>query len=291
MELNVEKINKFIKMVEKKSKETGIRVFSAIIALGGLGIGLMFSTGCGTAHAQELTQGEVCNEEDLAVTETPRPTSTPRPTVTPTVEPTASPTPRPELTYEQKRLLFEFDENFEKHDVGNIVVFNISSSYISGRVYCIRVARDDDRTKKDVFSISNKQYLFTIQLPMGATFITDYSKYLYEESAAFDNLRLVNSSAFSNMARNYDAWGIDYNDNEFLKDLSERYNSDPIGVEDITLTTDEIERVIIDSTPTDEIIPFWVYTPGATIPEELANIYSAEQYPPMPSVEATPKIK
>jgi hypothetical protein len=54
-------------------------------------------------------------------------------------------------------------------------------------------------------------------------------------------------------------------------------------IRQVFLSVDEMKEHFLNSTPQEEILPYWVYTPGAQIPEELKGIYSEEEYPPAPA--------
>ncbi len=220
---------------------------------------------------------------------TPEPTSTatatptPEPTPTPTPAATPTPTPMPELTYEQKKALLGINDDMTPQIVGTLYCYNITFNNESGRIWCVSYTNENDPNKYEMYSVCNREYLFTLQLPAGATGIFEYSKYLFESSKNLRNLVLVNSTAIADMASTYDIWNIDYNNNGFLKNLQEKTNQDWEAVLYTLLSKEQIVDLIIDSTPQDEIIPFWVYTPGAQIPEELKGIYSEEDYPPAPA--------
>ena len=219
---------------------------------------------------------------------TPQPTPTVTATATPTVSPSPTPTlvptptPMPELTYEQKKSLLGIDKDLTSHVAGALYCFNVSFSNLSGRIWCISYGAGSG--KHDVYSVCNNEYLFSLQLPQsGATGVFEFSKYLSESNANLENLVLENSTNIVDMATDYDVWNFDYNNNQFLRDLSKKIKTDPTGVLNTPLSEEQIVDLIINSTPQDEIIPFWVYTPGAQIPEELKGIYSEEEYPPAPA--------
>ena len=222
-------------------------------------------------------------------TQTATPTSTPSPTNTPSPTPTATPvkTPMPELTYEQKKALLGIDKNFLSRNLGKLVAIELSFVNIEGRIWGITYSQTADPSMHDFYALCNNVYLFTLYFKNNSTGVFEYSTLLYSSSDNLKNLKLTNSASIVDMVSDYDRYGISYNDCQELKDIYARYKKDPIGTMNLTLSEEKIIDLIIKSTPQEKIIPFWVYTPGAKIPDILKGIYSETDYPPAPALPDT----
>ena len=222
-------------------------------------------------------------------TSTPEPTATAAATATPTVSPTPTPaltpttTPMPELTYEQKKALLGIDEDFTDHILGELKIFEISFGNVTGRIWGVMYGKLDEPLILDFHSVCNDEYLFTLNLKSSVTYVDEFPRYLGDSNENLKNLKLINSTSPTVMARHYDAIGVSYNNCHELEDIVAKYEKDPEGTVYLPISKEEIVDLIIKSTPQEKIIPFWVYTPGAQIPEELKGFYSEEEYPPAPA--------
>ena len=235
------------------------------------------------AHATPTDTPEITQmvEATSAPTPTLKPTATPAPTENPT------PTPMPELTFEQKKALLGIKDGLGPYIAAQIAVFNISfetpnGNIIEGRVFCGYRERQSDFDQENCFNLSNGTYLFTYSYN-GAAQIpsTEIFKHLTEEySPNLKNLKLKDSTSLPEMAIEYNKKGLNYLNNSFLNNLSNLLVKDLMQAANVKITYEELIKLIIESTPQEEIIPFWTYTPGAKIPEELKGLYSEVDYPP-----------
>ena len=226
-------------------------------------------------------------------TQTVTPTSTP--SSTPTVVPTNTPSPTsmPELTYEQKKALLGINKNFESIQVGSWITFEMNFEMSNGETYegrqpCFCIDKEKNHFEKDVFSITNGEYLFTISIPQDEeTPVFYFYKYLTKSSSSLKNLTLKSSVPLVTMGTYYASHGIDYQNYQYLNELADLYQKKSTEVSIAFLTEEEISDIIIGSTPQAKIIPFWIYTPGAKIPDELKGLYLESAYPPAPALPDT----
>lgn len=228
---------------------------------------------------------------EVVLASTPEPTATPTVSPTPTPTFTPSPTPMPELTYEQKKMLLGVDEDFEPTLIGSLIVVELSFGNVTGRIWGITYGDDAVSSRFDFHSVCNDEYLFTIDMLNNRNIaVGDYPNYLYDWSPNLVNLKLINSTALSDMARTYKYGNISYNNCQEIKDIFSRGEENWEKTAYTVLSTEQIVDLIIQSTPQEKIIPFWVYTPGATIPDELKGIYSEAEYPPVPAATTSATI-
>ena len=244
------------------------------------------------------------NEAVLAITPEPTPTVTatptqePTPTPTPTPEPT--PTPLPELTLEQKELLLGINEQATPITVDRVIVTNYS---LNGKKYrCWAFFENDvEKTKEsptldvyNIYDLFNGHYLFSISLPNKGIYtdgnyypISMFKCFLSETNPVLSGMKLDMSFALCEVSPYYDEWEVDYNNDPTLKYFGDIYeNGTPEQrneVRDTVLMLEDQSQIFLNSTPQEEIMPFWVYTPGAQIPEELKAFYSEADYPPAPT--------
>ena len=204
------------------------------------------------------------------------------PSPTPVLTPTPTVSPIPDSYKNQVLPLLGIVEDFEPIALGALEIFELSFGNITGRIWGYKNTRADDSSKYDIHSLCNDEYLFTIDIP-NRTAVSDDYMYLVDSSKNLKNLKLINSTALVDMARNYEYIGISYNDCQEIKDIFSRYEEDPEGTMYTYLSKEQVIDLIIRSTPQDKIIPFWVYTPGAKIPEELKGIFSEKDFPPAPA--------
>ena len=254
-----------------KSKYKSVALLSVTIILA------LFSFACAPAYEAVLANTP---EPTAAATATATPTLSPAPT--PTSAPT--PTPMPELTYEQKKALLGIDERFRPHQVAALIAVELSFGNIKeGRIWCITYGQDNSSSSDDFHSAINDEYLFTFDFEIQHTSSSDISQCLVRSNENLKNLKLLNFTCVGDMAEQYKVWGKSYNNCKEVDDIYERVREDPNGVGNSFLSREQIVDLIISSTPQEKIVPFWVYTPGATIPDELKGIYSEADYPPAPA--------
>ena len=217
------------------------------------------------------------------------------------------PSPTPVLTPmpdDLKELLLGIGKNSEPCKVGTIQVYNYE---LKGKKFRCWVYSYHNKEKSiesngcevdDIFEIFTGQYLFSISLPNngidkdGQDFsISQYAAYMSETNPALKGMKLEHAFGLSEVAYYYRIWNIDYNNDEFLNGFCEYFIGDYTPEDEMELEStrqtflpvDFMKEVFLNSTPQEEIMPFWVFTPGAQIPEELKGIYSEEEYPPAPA--------
>ena len=231
---------------------------------------------------------------------TPQPTPTATATATPTVSPSPTPTlaptptPMPELTYEQRKALLGIDEDFKPHPLGSLEVVELSFGNLTGRIWGVTDWNDKVPSKLDFHSVCNGEYLFTIDmLNNRSILVSDYQNYMCDWNVNLKNLKLMNSTTLTEMANAYKIEKISYNNYQEIDDIYSRCRNASESTLNTTLSEEQIIDLIIKSTPQEKLIPFWVYTPGATIPDELKGIYNETDYPPAPATttsEAIPSL-
>ena len=220
---------------------------------------------------------------------------------TPILTPTPALTPMPD---DLKQLLLWNGINSNAHEVGQIFVYNYELKGNKYRCWVFEVINKEKSIESngckviDVFDIFTTGYLFSLSLPNngidqnGQRFsISQAATFLSETNPALDGMSIKHASSLCGLAYDYKIWEIDYNNEEFLNELSEPfYSSYTPEVENelerrrqMVLPMDFMKDVFLNSTPHEEIMPFWVYFPGAQIPEELKGIYSEADYPPAPA--------
>jgi hypothetical protein len=215
--------------------------------------------------------------------------------------PSPAPTPAPELTLEQKELLLGMGKESSVYRVNNIDVYHYVLDGHNYRSWTVSVSNEEKSKNSngkyvlDVYDIFTFQYLFSIGLPNngidkdGQGFSpSQFVDFLYETNPVLKGMRLVLSFGLSTGSRDYKYENIDYNNNAVLDSFRESYSNS--GTEEqrtatsnTMLSVDMQKEIYLDSTPQEEILPYWVFTPGAQIPEELKGIYSEADYPPAPA--------
>ena len=259
------------------------RILSKTICLIAL-VCAMFFTACAPANMAVLASTP---EPTPAATTIATPTVSPAPT--PTLSP--SPTPMPELTYEQKKALLGIDEDFEPHQLGSLEAVELSFGNITGRIWGITYWNDKVSSRFDFHSVCNDEYLFTIDMLDNRSISpSDYQDFLCDWNVNLKNLKLANATSLGDMARNYKINKISYNNCQEIDDIFAKSEENWGKTAYTVLSEEQIIDLIINSTPQEKIIPFWVYTPGAQIPEELKGLYSEEDYPPAPAASTSAAI-
>ncbi len=215
--------------------------------------------------------------------------------------PSPTPIPTPELTLEQKELLLGIGKESSAYPVDDIDVYHY---ILDGHTYRIWTVAFGNREKSknsngkyvlDVYDIFTLQYLFSIGLPNNGVDIdgqgfspTQYVDFLFETNPALKGVRLVLSFGLVTGSRTYKQEYIEYNSNSILDSFCESFSISSTkeqreATSNTMLSVDMQKEIFLDSTPQEEILPYWVYTPGAQIPEELKGIYSEADYPPAPA--------
>ena len=102
--------------------------------------------------------------------------------------------------------------------------------------------------------------------------------------------KLIDSISLVDLAQIYKIKGKDYRNNVILEEMSKKmssiYSTEEESLELLNTIYSVIQYVdlYINSTPDDEILPFWYYTPNTKMPEELKGIYEDVRFPDtMPS--------
>ena len=206
--------------------------------------------------------------------------------------------PAPELTLEQKELLLGIGKESSVYKVSNIDVFHYVLGGHNYRCWTVSVSNEEKSKNSngnyvfDVFDIFTFQYLFSISLPNngidkdGQPYSSySFKDYLFETSPALKGMRIILSFGLAVGSRYYKYENIDYNNNAVLDSFCESYSNsgteeERTAISNTILSVDMQKEIYLDSTPQDEIMPYWIFTPGAQIPEDLKEIYSEADFPP-----------
>lgn len=281
---DIEKINKF----KQKFKDIWKKLRIALYVLPEV-VMAFASAGCSEAKADVIPE-KTPIEQNLVV-KTPTVTFTP----TPTKAPTPKPTPTPELTFEQKKLMLGIDKDFDSYALGNIVVFNYNLNNKKRRVWTVFEIDSEKPNVQYFYNMFNYEYLFSMTLPENAFISTgNFCQYMDSNIAALDGIKYRNSTSPLTIPLAYKGWGENYNNNQNLNEMCERYQNSTSAEEDmqISLTPfsmDELVDLYISSTPQDELCPFWEYVPGAEVPDELKEIFPNVTPLPLPEESMSPE--
>lgn len=236
--------------------------------------------GCAPAKADGVVEDEKPTIEE--VIPTPSPISTIKPTVTPT--PTIKPTPTimPELTTDQIKTLLGvyLATKTIGHNLGNVYEFVININKHDYRIYGYLVKGETSVTL-EVYSVSCDEYLFSIDYSQGNKLSPNryYENILnYNETLSALNPQAVKSVPLTSLAQFYKIWKIDYKNNETLNEFSQiMIDGTDSQINKLIKTfylNEQLMDLFINSTPTEDMLPFWFYVPNTKMPEELNGYYS-----------------
>lgn len=224
---------------------------------------------------------------ETSATDLPEPTEmvTPSPKPSPTVCSTAKPTPTsestpmPELTQEQKELLLGINDKFDALIVNNINIFCFELDEQKFITWTYSIISPEEKAYKH-YQIFNGTYLFNASLPENIEIESgEFYKYVFTKSSLLNNAKFIGSCTLTSIPSCFKKCGIKYDGNELIdKFYKDSYNiSDPDTFRkdgQTILTKDDLIFLYLDTTPLENIPPFWIYTEGATIPDELSGIYT-----------------
>lgn len=260
-------------------------ILAVITACVILGSSLTIS-GCGFPKASAV----VAAADTPAATQKVLPTPERTPTAVPTPTEKPTPTPMPELTQEQKELLLGINDKFHTLKVKNINIFcfELDEQKFITWTYSI-LSREDHGYKH--YQIFNGTYLFSVSFENTDIESQELYKYVSTKSSLLNNAEFIGSCALPSIPTRFKKLGIKYDGNElidkFHKDSYNMSDPDPFKKDIQTiLTKDDLIYLYLDTTPQENIPPFWIYTEGATIPDELIGIYTNGVIPtPAPTFE------
>ncbi len=193
----------------------------------------------------------------------------------------AEPTPMPELTFEQKKMLLGTDlaSKFPEVQSTSVYYFIIRINRHNYRIFGL-LFWDESSSELDVYNLMCEEYLFTIDLSEGNKISNiKYYEHIKRLSSSLSKLNamVVKSGDLLWLAATCKREKIDYKDNETLNEFSrimkEGSNEEKSALWDTFYSKDQIIDLYINSTPQEDMLPFWFCVPDAKIPEELKEFY------------------
>jgi len=212
----------------------------------------------------------------------PETTAEAAPTVEPAATPTPSPVPTPALSLDQKKMLVWMGEDYSGYAPTSIILVYAE---INGEGRLIWAVREQNTAlgMYNFYEAFNHQLLFQVTVPTENQLKVNpntYTKYISQVGESFSQYTFLASSKL-----------LDIDDLFIKSNLSVTGIDDPYWVIDSHIeaesyglypwTKDEMISAYIDSTPTEYLLPFWEYVPGAVKPADFDN-------PPSPTPAATP---
>ena len=184
-------------------------------------------------------------------------------------------------TAEQKELMLG-----AKPDRNLLVEGNISAFFckVNGNqriiwTYSIRNSgkEDADYDVSDYYSVFNQEYLFSLSFPKKehseGILISDIWQYHSSSSKLLDGMKLLGSCSLTDLASSYSNWGIEYKANEIIDSWAKAFSEGDSSYSDAPLPQEMLTALYLDTVPDQYIMPFWEYVDGATIPDELKELF------------------
>ena len=200
-------------------------------------------------------------------------------------------TPAVAYTQEQKELLLGSKPNRNLLSFGSVEAFFCKANGNKHIIWTVSYVNSDESSSDfqvhDYHSVFNDEYLFSLRFPMeelsNGIITSQVWKYFLKSAPQLEGLELFGSSSIIDLSTAYAEWGIPYAGNEFIDSLASAWDKGDFSGIDKPITPDEIAKLYLDTVPDAYLMPFWVYTPGAQIPDGLKGIYSEADYPPAPA--------
>lgn len=243
--------------------------FVAAIALAVFVSAFLFSFGCAASSP-------------AAPTATPEATAEPTPTNEPTATPSPSPVPTPTLTDAQKKMMVWMGEDYSGYAPTNIILFYAEFNGEGRLIWAIK----EPTATQGVFNFYeafNRQLLFQVTVPMEDQLKANpntYTKYISQPGESFSGYTFVDSGKLFDVDQVYLDNNLDfYEISAPCMTLYTYIDEESYGV--YPWTKEEMLSAYIAITPTEYLLPFWEYVPGAVKPADFDN-------PPSPTPAATP---
>ncbi|MEN6418670.1 MAG: hypothetical protein ABFC73_07080 [Clostridiaceae bacterium] len=241
--------------------------FVAAVALAVFVSASVFSAGCAA-------------NDGAAPTATPEATAEATPASEPT--PTPSPEPAPTLSDEQKKMMVWMGEDYSGYAPTTIILFYAETN---GEGRLIWAIKEPNATQGvfDFYEAFNHQLLFQVTVPMDDQLKANpntYTKYISQLGKSFSNYTFIASGKLFDIDQVYLENSLYfYEISAPCMTLYSYIDEESYGV--YPWTKEKMLEAYIGVTPTQYLLPFWEYVPGAVKPASFDN-------PPSPTPTATP---